>query len=118
MEIEDSENTKVIYVVNAYELKIVLANKKVTTGAKLVLLNLSSRLGGKDYCFPSQETIGKDLGLSARQVRTHIKTLVDKRIIFVKKRALNQQKEKHMYSNEYNLTNILKKKTINDKSKT
>lgn len=118
MEIKDSENTKVIFVVDAYKLREVLADKRLTTGAKLVLLNLKSRLGGKDYCFPSQETIGKDLGLSARQVRTHVKTLVSKKIIFVKKRALNQKKEKHMYSNEYNLTNILKKKTINDKSKT
>jgi predicted transcriptional regulator len=64
-----------LYKVNEAGLEHILRRKEIPSGAKLVLLRLINRLKRKRYCWPKEETIGKEVGLSERQVRTHIKTL-------------------------------------------
>jgi len=111
MEIKNIE--KLIYKVDRQILNKVLSSKNFNSGSKLVLRNLIDRLGYKNYCFPSQTTIGKDLGLSERQVRNHIRFLQQRGVIRITRRlAVNQKKNKHVYSNTYDLSPILFEKLI------
>ena len=97
------------YKINGYKLKEILTDRTITPSTKLVLLNLTSRLGGKNFCFPSQETIAKDLGLSVRYVRYHISILRKRNIICTKRSAFNPKTSKALNSNRYDLSSILQK---------
>ena len=52
-----------------------LKNKKLSAGDKIVFAMLLSYAWHNDFCFPGQQTLADDLGLSERSVRTHLKTL-------------------------------------------
>lgn len=52
-----------------------LKNKKLSSGDKVVFAMLLSYAWYNDFCFPGQQTLADDLGLSERSVRTHLKTL-------------------------------------------
>jgi len=85
-----------------------LADKTIPPGAKLIIFNLIYRAGTKNYAFPSQSRIAMDIGLSDRQVRYHLKTLKEKKIIWWKKGATNPANQNKLNSNSYYLDNILK----------
>lgn len=106
---------KEIYKVNAFEFKAILADKTIPPGAKLVLFNLQHRLGGKMFAFPSQKTIGKDIGLSDRQVRYHLKTLKNRGIISWSRGTYNPKTGNRLNSNHYDLTKILQTVTSKEK---
>ena len=53
----------------------ILKSKKLSAGDKLAFAMLLSYAWQNDFCFPGQETLAEDLGLSDRSVRTHIKSL-------------------------------------------
>jgi biotin operon repressor len=53
----------------------ILKSKKLSAGDKLAFAMLLSYAWQNDFCFPGQETLAGDLGLSDRSVRTHIKSL-------------------------------------------
>ncbi|MCW5714042.1 MAG: helix-turn-helix domain-containing protein [Bauldia sp.] len=40
-----------------------------------------------DFCFPGQERLGADLGLSDRSVRTHLKSLEENGLLVIKRRG-------------------------------
>lgn len=66
---------------------VVLKDKKLDAYAKLVYAYLSSRQGlGSKYCFPSINTISKDLGISATKTKESIKSLEENNWIQKKKR--------------------------------
>lgn len=102
---------KTIYVNNKFKLEQILADK-IPPGAKLVLLNLLHRTGGKNYAFPSQKTIGKDLGMGDRQVRNHLKVLREKGYITWSRGAENPKTGSRFNSNSYDLSSILVEKRI------
>lgn len=85
-------------------------NKKVPAGAKLVFLNLYSRLGGKNTCWPSQTTIAEDTGFSVRQVRNHLNLLLKLEIIRMARRGYAQTVDhrKNTRSSEYDLSPVLR----------
>lgn len=109
------KDKKVRYVTNKYQMEMVLQSRKLSSGSKLVLLNLRKWLGGKNYCWPSQTTIGKELGLSSRMIRNHIKVLEKAGIIQVSRGAYSPKLGKSVSSNRYDLSKILQKKAINGK---
>lgn len=98
---------KDIYKINKFKLQKILANKKVSSGAKLVLMNLLFRTGGKNFAFPSQIRIASDLGLSARQIRNHLSVLKSHRILKWEKGAYNPKTKSKINSNKYDLSEIL-----------
>lgn len=53
----------------------ILETPILSSSAKLVYCMILRRAQAKDYCFPGQERIGKDLGMSERTVREAIKEL-------------------------------------------
>lgn len=100
-------NMKSKFRLNQFTYKKVMQDKNLSPGAKLVLYNLVSRLGGKNYSFPSQEKIGNDVGLSARQVRNHLRALRRRGLISWQRGAFNPKTKSKLNSNRYDLSELL-----------
>ena len=52
-----------------------LKSAKLSAGDKMTFAMLLSYAWQNDYCFPGQQRLAEDLGLSDRSVRTHLKSL-------------------------------------------
>lgn len=52
-----------------------LTSKKLSAGDKMTFAMLLRYAWQNDYCFPGQQKLAEDLGLSDRSVRTHLKAL-------------------------------------------
>jgi DNA-binding transcriptional ArsR family regulator len=52
-----------------------LKSSKLSAGDKMTFAMLLSYAWQNDYCFPGQQRLAEDLGLSDRSVRTHLKSL-------------------------------------------
>lgn len=53
----------------------VLRSNKLNAGDKITFAMLLSYAWQNDYCYPGQEKLAQDLGLTDRSVRTHLKAL-------------------------------------------
>ncbi len=89
-----------------------LADRSIPPGAKVIILNLIYRLGGKTYSYPSKSKIGKDVGLGSRQVANHLNILKEKGYITWTRGGVNERTGKSFGSNKYFLTNLIIKKEI------
>jgi DNA-binding MarR family transcriptional regulator len=63
----------------------VLKSDAISSGAKLVYSLLLSYAWHNDFCFPGQDTLAKDIGISRQSVNTHIKELEKKEYIKIKR---------------------------------
>jgi|GEM_PF-3014003 len=80
-----------------------IKNPKYTTNQKMVYLCLCTYAGAVSSCFPSKETISKDLNLTTKTVYTILKQLEELRAIII----VNQITENNrMTSNLYILSDI------------
>ena len=84
-------------------LTFILKSKDLSVGAKLTYSMLLSYAWANDYCFPGQETLAEDMGVSRRSVVTFIKELQTRDCISVKRQGLNRP-------NIYTLHLTIKKK--------
>src|SRR5438105_12136225 len=64
-----------------------LRSKKLSAGDKMTFAMLLSYAWQNDYCFPGQERLAKDLGLTDRSVRTHLKSLEAIGLLAIKRRG-------------------------------
>ena len=64
-----------------------LKSKKLSYGDKMTFAMLLSYAWQNDYCFPGQERLAQDLGLSDRSVRTHLKSLEANELLTIKRRG-------------------------------
>jgi biotin operon repressor len=76
-----------------------LKSKKLSAGDKMAFAMLLSYAWQNDYCFPGQERLAQDLGLSDRSVRTHLKSLEAIGLLAIQRRG---QGKTNVY--ELNLT--------------
>ena len=67
--------------------RTVLLNKELTAGAKITYSMLLHYAWQKDFCFPGQETMAKELGSSGRGVRKQLNQLVKIGFVSVKRRG-------------------------------
>ena len=81
----------------------ILKSKDLSVGAKLTYSMLLSYAWANDYCFPGQETLADDMGVSRRSVVSFIKELQTRDCISVKRQGLNRP-------NIYTLHLTIKKK--------
>ena len=68
----------------------ILTDKKLSAYAKLSYALLLSYAWQKDSCFPGQERMASDLGVSDRYLRQALKELQDYNYIRVERRGLNK----------------------------
>ena len=64
-----------------------LKSKKLSAGDKMTFAMLLSYAWQNDYCFPGQERLAQDLGLSDRSVRTHLKSLEANGLLTIQRRG-------------------------------
>jgi len=65
---------------------IVLRDPELTEGEKLVYFLLRSYAYRADNCYPGQERLARNLGMSKRSIRRRIEGLIERGLIAVKKR--------------------------------
>lgn len=68
----------------------VLRNADLSTGARLAYALLLSYAWQEDFCFPAQDKLAKDLGMTDRHIRRHLTELREKGYITWKQRGLNR----------------------------
>src|SRR5665213_2640433 len=64
-----------------------LKSKKLSSGDKMAFAMLLSYAWQNDYCFPGQEKLAEDLGLTDRSVRTHLKVLEAAKLLVIRRRG-------------------------------
>jgi predicted transcriptional regulator len=69
---------------------VVLFNPGISFGAKVAYGVLLGYAWQKDRCFPGQERMGKDMGVTARSVRTYLAELESLGIVEVRRRGLTK----------------------------
>lgn len=65
----------------------ILRAPKISPGAKLTYATLLSYAWHNDYCFPGQERLAEDMGVSDRSVRTYLKELEEAHLLTVQQRG-------------------------------
>lgn len=65
----------------------ILRSNKISPGAKLAYSGLLSYAWDKDSCFPGQDTLGSDIGVTRQTVNEYIKELRTKGFIRVTRRG-------------------------------
>lgn len=68
----------------------ILRNPAVSPGAKVVYGLLLSYAWQDDSCYPGQERLAEDMGVTERSVITYLKHLVEASLITIKRRGLGQ----------------------------
>ena len=64
-----------------------LRHKSISPGAKLVYTMLLSYAWQNDFCFPGQETLAKDMGVTSRSVRTYLNELEAKKFLTIQQQG-------------------------------
>lgn len=65
----------------------ILESDKISPGAKLTYTMLLKYAWQNDFCFPGQDRLGKDMGVSRRSVNTYIQELEKKKFIIIKRQG-------------------------------
>ncbi len=68
----------------------ILENGKLSPGAKLTYAMLLKYAWQNDYCFPGQERLAKDMGVTDRSVRTYLQELEKADFVAIKQRGLGK----------------------------
>ena len=67
-----------------------LISDRLSPGAKLTYAMLLKYAWQNDYCFPGQERLAKDMGVTDRSVRTYLQELEREQFITIKQRGLGK----------------------------
>jgi len=68
----------------------VLVSNKLSPGAKLTYAMLLKYAWQNDFCFPGQERLAKDMGVTDRSVRTYLQELERHKFVAIKQRGLGK----------------------------
>src|SRR5471030_852474 len=68
----------------------VLVSRELSPGAKLTYAMLLKFAWQNDYCFPGQERLARDMGVTDRSVRTYLQEFQAKEFITIKLRGLGK----------------------------
>src|SRR5205807_2612190 len=68
----------------------VLVSSQLSPGAKLAYAMLLKYAWQNDRCFPGQERLAKDMGVTDRSVRTYLQELQARGFILIKQRGLGK----------------------------
>jgi Helix-turn-helix domain len=68
----------------------VLVSGKLSPGAKLTYAMLLKYAWQNDFCFPGQERLAKDMGVTDRSVRTYLQELEMQKFVNIRQRRLGK----------------------------
>lgn len=66
---------------------VILDHKDLAPGAKLVYAMLLKYAWNNGFCFPGQERLAADMGVTDRSVRTHLQELQEKGYVRIKRQG-------------------------------
>ena len=69
-----------------------LRSKTLSAGDKMTFAMLLSYAWQNDFCFPGQERLADDLGISDRSARTHLKALEAAKLLAIRRRGQGRTK--------------------------
>jgi len=69
----------------------ILENNDLSLGARMTYAMLLKYAWQKDFCFPAQQQLAQDLGITDRSVRTFLGELRDRALIDWKQQGLNRR---------------------------
>lgn len=78
-----------------------MQRQEISHGAKLCYGRLCQYAGQKGYCFPSQETISEELGISYRQTQRYIKELIRVGLIVIEKYGTHNNNQYRFIQHEW-----------------
>ena len=64
-----------------------LGSKTLSAGDKITFAMLLSYAWQNDFCFPGQERLAEDMGITDRSVRTHLKALEAAKLLSIRRRG-------------------------------
>lgn len=64
-----------------------LVSDRISPGAKLAYAMLLKYVWEKDYCFPGQDTLAKEMGVTRQSVNTYIQELQRQKFIDIMRRG-------------------------------
>src|ERR1044072_6963878 len=64
-----------------------LKSKKLNSGDKMTFAMLLSYAWQNDFCFPGQQRLAEDMGITDRSVRTHLKALESNGLLVITQRG-------------------------------
>jgi predicted transcriptional regulator len=83
--------------INPYKLFVgcflpnwLVCRTEISEGAKICYARLAQYAGNQGYCFPFQETLAKEMGVSERQIRRRLHELTENNLIELEQRGLSQ----------------------------
>lgn len=65
----------------------ILESTELSPGAKLTYAMLLKYAWQNDFCFPGQDRLAKDMGVSRRSINTYIQELEKKKFIIIKRQG-------------------------------
>ena len=68
----------------------VLVSSQLSPGAKLTYAMLLKYAWQNNFCFPGQERLAKDMGVTDRSVRTYLQELEGSKFVVIKQRGLGK----------------------------
>ena len=68
----------------------ILISNQLSPGAKLTYAMLLKYAWQNDYCFPGQERLANDMGVTDRSVRTYLHELETQKFVDIKQRGLGK----------------------------
>ena len=68
----------------------VLVSGKLSPGAKLTYAMLLKYAWQNDFCFPGQERLANDMGVTDRSVRTYLQELETQKFVNIRQRGLGK----------------------------
>lgn len=68
----------------------VLESSKISPGAKLAYAMLLKYAWQNNFCFPGQQRLGRDMGVTDRSVRTYLQELELNQLVQIKRRGLGK----------------------------
>lgn len=86
----------------------ILKNKDLGVGEKLTFSMLLSYVWNNDCCFPGQETLAKDMGVTRQSVNIFIQSLQRKGFLTIKRRGLGKT---NIYVIRYRVHKSIRKKS-------
>src|SRR5438067_1803624 len=87
----------------------VLISDRLSPGAKLTYAMLLKYAWQNDYCFPGQERLGKDMGVTDRSVRTYLQELEAQRFVNIKQRGLGKP---NLYELNLSASSVVRKAVV------
>jgi len=91
---------------------VILCDSRLKVGARFLYCHLSRFAWEDDSCWPGQERLAEEIGMSQRSVRLHLKELKDAGLISVRRRGLGKTNLYFLHGPDRQETTVLERQPV------